>query len=432
MISDEDIARQWGLSYDDVEFITARPKAMRVGLAAQLTHFQQTGRFLSGWVDIPDEARAFFSEQVDAQRMDAGLYDFYGRSARRHCAEIVVHLGFVRMTERHRSALSDWLQVAKCGQGLSLDDMVEDAFLWCRDHKVFAYSAKIMERLVRSTRQQFLEHFLNGVVSRLSGDAITKLDASLAQPGEPTGFYRLKDDAGAATLESMLMVTQRLSFIQSLALPNDLLADVGPALTDRLARRVSGETASEMRRHNRTYRLGLYAVYLMARESALIDNVVDLLLETVHRISARSRRKVVTSISKEIERVYGKEKLLADIALASIDEPMGRICDVIFPVANESKLSSIIKEFKAKGGLDRRVQKVMQGSYSSHYRPMLPKLFDVLKFGPTMWFGDPFLMHWAGLKKCSVRADGLLHKAKHQWKWSRSNGALRLSMPRDG
>ena len=36
MISDEDIARQWGLSYDDVEFINARPKAMRVGLAAQL------------------------------------------------------------------------------------------------------------------------------------------------------------------------------------------------------------------------------------------------------------------------------------------------------------------------------------------------------------------------------------------------------------
>ncbi len=380
MIPDEDIARQWGLSYDDVEFINARPKAMRVGLAAQLKYFQQTGRFLSDWADIPNDARTFLSEQVDAQRMDTGLYDFQGRSARRHCAEIVIHLGFVRMTDRHRSALSNWLQMAKCGQGLSLDDMVEEAFLWCLDHKVFAYSAKIMERLVRSARQQFLEQLLDGVVDRLSGDAIAKLEASLAQPGEPTGFYRLKDDAGAATLESMLMVTQRLGFIQSLALPKDMLAGVGRHFIDRLARRVSGETASEMRRHNRIYRLGLYAVYLMARESALIDNIVDLLLETVHRISARSRRKVVTGIAKEIERVYGKEKLLADIALASIDEPTGRICDVIFPVANESKLSSIIKEFKAKGGLDRRVQKVMRGSYSSHYRPMLPKLLNVLEF----------------------------------------------------
>ena len=207
--------------------------------------------------------------------MDAGLYDSQGRSARRHCAEIVVHLGFVRMGECHRLALSNWLQAAKCSQGFSLVDMVEDALLWCRDHKVFAYSAKIMERLVRSARQQFLEQLLDGVVDRLSSDAIAKLETSLAQPGEPKGFYRLKDDAGAATLESMLMVTQRLGFIQDLTLPKDLLVEVGRPLIGRLARRVSGEMASEMRRHNRTYRLDLYAIYLMARESALIDNIVD-------------------------------------------------------------------------------------------------------------------------------------------------------------
>ncbi len=174
MISDEDIARDWGLSFDDVEFVNTRPIAMRVGLAAQLKHFQQTGRFLSDWADIPDEAQAFLSEQVDNQRLDTNLYDFQGRSARRHCAEIVVHLGFVRMKERHRSALSNWLQASKCNQGLSVDDMVEEAFLWCLDHKVFAYSTKIMERLVRSARQQFLERFSDGVVSRLSGDAIAK------------------------------------------------------------------------------------------------------------------------------------------------------------------------------------------------------------------------------------------------------------------
>jgi len=148
MISDEDVARHWGLSFDDVEFVNARPKAMRVGLAAQLKHFQHTGRFLSDWAGIPNDVRTFLSEQVDAQRMDTDLYDFQGRSARRHCAEIVIHLGFVRMTDRHRLALSDWLQASECGQGLSLGDMVEEAFLWSRDHKVFAYSAKIMERLV--------------------------------------------------------------------------------------------------------------------------------------------------------------------------------------------------------------------------------------------------------------------------------------------
>lgn len=404
MISDEDIAQQWGLSFDDVEFINARPKAMRVGLAAQLKCFQHRGQFLSDWTSISEDARIYLAEQLDSQLINAALYDFKGRSARRHCAEIVIHLGFKRMTGDHRSALRAWLLTDQCHQGNSIDDMVKDAFLWCLDHKVFAYSKKIMERLVRSARKQFLEQFLSDVADRLSSDTEANLETSLAAPGEATGFYRLKDDAGAATLENMLTVTERLSFIRSLNLPKDLLINVRRPWLDRITRRVSGETASEMRRHGQKQRLGLYAVYLMARESALIDNVVDLLLETVHRISARSRRKVVTGIAREIERVYGKEKLLAEIALASIDEPTGRICDVIFPVANEGKLASIIKEFKAKGGLDRRVQNVMRGSYSSHYRPMLPKLLDVLEFRSNNTTWRPILDALDWIKK--MRSEG--------------------------
>lgn len=36
--------------------------------------------------------------------------------------------------------------------------------------------------------------------------------------------------------------------------------------------------------------------------------MVDLLIETVHKIGTRSKRKVVSDIAKDIERVYGKER----------------------------------------------------------------------------------------------------------------------------
>ncbi|HAB39517.1 MAG TPA: Tn3 family transposase [Rhodobacteraceae bacterium] len=380
MVSDEDISRIWGLSFDDVDFISTRPKAMRIGLGLQLKYFQHTGQFLTEWATVPDDARSYVSEQLDCQQFDKDVYDLNSRTARRHCAEIIIHLGFTRMKSDHRSNLEAWLLSGPCRRGNGIDDMVDETFLWCRDRKIFAYSKKVVERLVRSARKQFIERFFGDVADRLGSDTLAKLDASLSTPAGATGFYSLKDDAGAATLENMLIVTERLRFIQCLDLPKDMLKNIGRPWLDIIIRRVSGETASEMRRHDQKHRMGLYAVYLMGRESAMIDNVIDLLLETIHRISARSRRKVVTGIAREIERVYGKEKLLADIALASIDEPTGRICDVIFPVANESKLALIIKEFKAKGGLDRRVQKVMRGSYANHYRPMLPKLLDALEF----------------------------------------------------
>nr|WP_205923429.1 hypothetical protein [Rhizobium leguminosarum] len=61
---------------------------------------------------------------------------------------------------------------------------------------------------------------------------------------------------------------------------------------------------------------------------------------------------MVGEIAKDIERVYGKEPLLVDIAVASIDEPAGRVCDVIFPIVGKDKLTAIIKESQAKGALD--------------------------------------------------------------------------------
>src|SRR3546814_8877883 len=87
---------------------------------------------------------------------------------------------------------------------------------------------------------------------------------------------------------------------------------------------------------------------------------------------------VVGDIAKDIERVYGKERLLVEIASASINEPSGRICDVIFPIAGKAKLAAIVKESHAKGALDRRIYKVMRGSWANHYRRMLPSLLSVL------------------------------------------------------
>jgi len=127
-------------------------------------------------------------------------------------------------------------------------------------------------------------------------------------------------------------------------------------------RRVGGETASEMRRHSFERRMGLYAVYLMVRNAQLIDGVADLLIELIHRIGTRSRRKVIMGISREIEKVNGKERLLVEMAIASVEQPKGRICEVIFPVAGEQKLAAIIKEYRSKGALDQRIQKVMRGS----------------------------------------------------------------------
>src|SRR3546814_18396511 len=99
-----------------------------------------------------------------------------------------------------------------------------------------------------------------------------------------------------------------------------------------------------MRRHAPARQLGLYAIYLMSREAQLTDAMIDLLIETVHKIETRSKRKVVGDIAKDIERVYGKARLLVVIANPSINEPYGRIRDVIFPIAGKDQLAGNVRE----------------------------------------------------------------------------------------
>src|SRR3546814_3421395 len=95
-------------------------------------------------------------------------------------------------------------------------------------------SRKELERVVRSQRQDYLDTWLIGASDRLSSDAVALLEASLADPDSSTGFNRMKGDAGQATLDNILDVTEKLAFIQRLDLPHDLLTATGKPWVDQI------------------------------------------------------------------------------------------------------------------------------------------------------------------------------------------------------
>ncbi|WP_095205181.1 Tn3 family transposase [Mesorhizobium carmichaelinearum] len=376
----EELAKGWSLSFADLEFVNAKPVGTRLGLAAQLKFFAAFGYFATTVGDIPDEAASYLAEQLGVGSSALLGYEFSGRSGRRHCAEILRHLGIRRMRRADRATLEIWIATELCPCGMAAAAMLEDVFLWCRDHRIFAPSRKEMDRLVRAQRQHFVDTFLERVSDSLRLETIAQMEASLADPDGVTGFHTIKADPGAATLENMLSLADQLVFIKTLHLPMEVLSGVGKHWIDQIVRRVGAEKASEMRRHSAQRQLAFYAVFLMVRQAQIIDGMIDLLVETVHKIGVRSKRKVVAGIAKDIEKVYGKEQLLVDIAGAAIERPDGVVCDVIFPVAGQDKLAAIIKEYRTKGTLERRVYAVMRGSYANHYRRILPKLLSALEF----------------------------------------------------
>ncbi|ANP91666.1 hypothetical protein BA011_36920 (plasmid) [Rhizobium leguminosarum] len=249
------------------------------------------------------------SEQLGVECDAVNQYDFFGRTARRHCAEILQHLGFRRLKRTDREELTSWIAGELCPTGQSVGAMLEQVFLWCRDRCIYGPSPKELERLVLSRRQHYLDSCLTGTGDRLSGSTVALMEASIADADGMTGFNTMRGDAGQASLDNILGITEKLAFIQTLALPGDILTTTGKAWVEQIVRRVAGEKAWEMRRHPSAKQIGLYAIYLSSRQAQLTDAMVDLLIETVHKIGTRSKRKVVGDIAKDIERVNGAGRL---------------------------------------------------------------------------------------------------------------------------
>lgn len=388
-MSDRAFLEIWSLSFSDFEFLETYHQGSRVWIGVQLLYFRDHGHFAGELNDIPDDARNYVGDQLG---LDGAMpYNVSKDTVRRHQLEILRHLGFHRATQSDRQNLRDWLKSTLGGREASFEDWVIEGYRWSRRHSVFIPSDKIMERIVRSARKAFRDALFQQISERLSSGTVSALNDCLSDPLLPTGFQRMKDDIGAATLENVLLASTKLAFLQRLDLPFELLAHIDRRWISRIGRQVEGETASEMRRHQQSHRFALLAIYLMQRRAQLIDGLIDLLLEVIHRMSTRSRRKVVQKIAADIGAVHGKERLLVDIALAAISEPKGVVEDVIYPVVGVAKLQAVVNEYEAKGSLDQRIQKVMRGSYASHYRRMLPPLLSVLEFRSNNRSWQPML-----------------------------------------
>lgn len=244
-VSPAELTREWSLSFADIDFVNAKPIGSMVGLAAQLKFFVAHGYFATAAAEFSEEAASYLGDQLGVGKADLEEHDFSGRSGRRHCADILRYLGFRRMKRADRAVLSDWIGAALCPTGMSVGVMLDEVFLRCRDCRIFAPSRKEMERLVRSERQRFLESFLGGVADRLHPKTIVPMEASLANPDARTGFHMIKSGAGAATLDNMLALADRLAFIKKLNLPRDVVFAVGKIWVDQIVRRVGAEKASE-------------------------------------------------------------------------------------------------------------------------------------------------------------------------------------------
>jgi hypothetical protein len=395
MANDGNTAEAWTLTLADRTLVMTKSGANRLRFAVLLLSYRTHGQFPRTPEAIDVAAVAFVAQQLSMELGDYGGYDVPGRTWKRHRAEIRSALGFHEATTADAEALEVWLRDQIPVVGVIPDQLTTLLVTRCRELSIESPTPDRVERIVRAAIHAHDERSHATILSRLSPETQARLDALLrpaedgsespssdpsAQPA-PALLLQLRADPGRPGLAGVQDALARLELVRKIELPSGLFDGVLPHELDRYRRRVSTEAPYELRRHPEAARLTGLAIFVHLRGRTLTDDLLDLLIETIHHIGARAEHRVDRELLEDLRRVTGKQNLLFEVARAALEKPDGIVRDVVFPVIGEQTLRDLVREAKATGPTYRiTLRTVIRNSYKGHYRRMVPQILQKLEF----------------------------------------------------
>ncbi|MCP4258749.1 MAG: hypothetical protein GY774_14795 [Planctomycetes bacterium] len=87
------------------------------------------------------------------------------------------------------------------------------------------------------------------------------------------------------------------------------------------------EPARARRHHPEPIRDALLAIFCWQRRPEIIDGLIALLIQIIHRISVRAEKKVDAEMIGDLDKVDGNNRPLFRLAEAAIKQPEGRVKD---------------------------------------------------------------------------------------------------------
>ena len=376
----EDLIACWTLDEADWRLLANKTGATRLGFALLLKFFDLEGRFPTDRAQLPAAAVDYVAGLVKVPAAELAGYAWQGRTIEYHRAQIRAERAFREATGDDEPWMVEWLAGELCPVELSQDRLRDDMLARLRRERIEPPGPSRVERILAAGRSLFERRFTERLVERLPASAIDRLE-QLVTASQDGFLAELKSDPGRPGLNTILEEIAKLERVRALELPADLLADCSEKLIAAWRARASTAYPSDLRAMQQPVRLTLLAVLCWARTAEITDALVDLLIEVVHKIRTRAENRVEGELVRDLKRVRAKHGLLFALAEAALEHPDDTVRDALFPVVSEATLRQLVKEARASEQIfQQRVRKVIRGSYSNHYRRMLPRLLGALEF----------------------------------------------------
>lgn len=368
----------WSITNEERTYLKDRSAIGRLGFFLCLLFFKKNGYFPKRHVDVPEKALFYAAGDIGVSVDLFSEYDFSGRSAKLHRAEIREILGYRQSTNADAVQAETWLSPRTLSDG-NTSDLEALLCQWFRDQKIELPSASRRRNIITNAIEAGHTEIFRILHIRLSEETRAVL-RDLRDASEDTLSF-LKSDPGRASLETVLLEIEKLQKVEALHLPKNLTSGMSTARLKPLYLRAGTESAWDLKRHPEHISLSLLALLCHQRKGELLDELGDLIIQLVHKIRKRAEKKINSRLAKEAKAIHGKSRLLFKLANAALGNPDGVIRDVLFGVVDEETLAAIILEYGVQGpGYVRELQKIIRQSWSSHYRRMLFPILQALTF----------------------------------------------------
>lgn len=375
--SDEVLVESWTLVEEDRALLAGKSGYTRLGFALLLKFFEKEARFPESLSEIPFEAVVYVADQVKVDDATWSEYKQESRASFYHRSEIREFFGFREFGRDDEGPLVEWLAVEVCGTELRVEAVIEAALVRCRTLKLEPPGRT--ERIAAAALRRAETVFCDRILARLNDDAIEALELLEADNADVRAA--LKSDPGRVGLETVLVEIAKLEAVRSIGLARDLFADCSEKLVEAWRARATRMYPSDFLEAARPVRLTLLAALCWSRTSEITDSLVELLILLVGKINTRATRRVENAMTAGLKKVRSKDSLLFDLAEASLARPDELVRDVIFPLIGTDRLEQLVREGRANDKeFKKQVRLTLRGSYSSHYRRMLPSVLGALVF----------------------------------------------------
>jgi TnpA family transposase len=380
-VTPQELLEAFTIAPNERELLGTKSGVSRLGCAVLLKYFQCEGRFPASWHDVPREVIRHLAQSFGVSPDAYRHYELDERLARYHKEQIRQWTGFRQGNTTDAEAIKAWVCAHSRVDETTIPVLIDRLTARYKQLQIELPTPGRLERLAHSAAQTVEEQFFARLADALAPDTRHMIDVMLTDLATPVSLSALKIDSGRRSLNSLEGDVEKLHHLQRLTLPQDLLVPLSTRYLRRMKLRVTAESLSATRRHPDPIRYGLVTLFCYARTQEITDRLVELLLHIVHKMGVNAEKRVDEALLADFKRVTGKTGILFQMAEASLDHPKGQVDEVIYPVVGEQTLRDLVKEYHATGRSYReKVHTVMRGSYSHHYRRMVPQLLSVLAF----------------------------------------------------